>query len=87
MRYVAGGPTVPAGKDPKGVGSEESAARASATLEKRHDVTHQAAKQLMQAEHYDAVVEERSLEGLCGFPSCGKAVLDVPERHLDQLGI
>ena len=41
-----------------------------------------AARQLLQVEHYDAVVEERSLEGLCGHPPCSEAVLEVPERNL-----
>lgn len=40
----------------------------------------EAARQLLQVEHYDAVVEERSLEGLCGHPPCSEAVLEVPER-------
>ena len=32
-----------------------------------------------QAAHYDAVVEERSLEQLCGFPACTRNI-QVPER-------
>lgn len=45
-----------------------------------------AARQLLQVEHYDAVVEERSLEGLCGHPPCSEAVLEVPERNLVKNG-
>lgn len=40
----------------------------------------EAARQLLQVAHYDAVVEERSLEGLCGHPPCSEAVVEVPER-------
>ncbi|CAJ1345034.1 unnamed protein product [Effrenium voratum] len=39
----------------------------------------EAAQQLLQAAHYDAVVEERSLEQLCGFPACTRNI-QVPER-------
>ena len=46
-------------------------------------VSRQAARQLLQVEHYDAVVEERSLENLCGHPPCSEAVVEVPERNLD----
>jgi len=40
----------------------------------------EAARQLMQVEHYEAVVEERSVEGLCGYPPCCQPALEVPER-------
>ncbi len=42
----------------------------------------QAARQLLQVEHYEAVVEERSVEGLCGYPPCCQPALEVPERSL-----
>ncbi|CAK9024110.1 unnamed protein product [Durusdinium trenchii] len=38
----------------------------------------EAARQLFQAEHYDAVVEERSLEELCGYPLCGHRTTALP---------
>lgn len=37
------------------------------------------AKQLLQPDHYEAVVDERSLEGLCGYPPCKKPVQYVPD--------
>jgi len=40
----------------------------------------EAARQLLQVEHYEAVVEERSVEGLCGYPPCCQPALEVPER-------
>ena len=37
-----------------------------------------AARQLLQAEHYKAIVEERSLDGLCGYPPCNKPTQALP---------
>mmetsp|Transcript_132474 Transcript_132474/g.330378 ORF Transcript_132474/g.330378 Transcript_132474/m.330378 type:complete len:488 (-) Transcript_132474:151-1614(-) len=40
-----------------------------------------AARQLLQPEDYSAVVEERALEGLCGFPPCTQnAAAEVPGK-------
>lgn len=39
----------------------------------------QAAKALLQQEHYEAVVEERALEGSCGYPPCTGAAAILPE--------
>lgn len=36
-----------------------------------------AAQKMLDPENYRAVVEERSLEGVCGFPSCAKPALGV----------
>lgn len=46
------------------------------------EIFSQAARQLLQVEHYEAVVEERSVEGLCGYPPCCQPALEVPERNL-----
>lgn len=42
------------------------------------DVLMLAAKKLLPVKDYEAVVEERALEGLCGFPPCSQS---LPEEH------
>eukprot|EP00439_Symbiodinium_sp_Y106_P050421 s419_g6.t1 len=41
----------------------------------------EAALQLLQTEHYQAVVEERSLDGLCGYPPCTKPAQALPANQ------
>ena len=41
----------------------------------------EAARQLLQTEHYQAVVEERSLDGLCGYPPCSKPAQALPAQQ------
>ena len=45
-----------------------------------HENLMEAARHLLQAEHYQAVVEERSLDGLCGYPPCNRPTQALPAQ-------